>query len=113
MILQDESLAVGAYSRGKSFTFFGIQNNSPEVIIDLMRVSVEVADVLMEHVQALSETGPSTSIDRMCVASSVHMRVGVVDMAVYLEASGIGRSRSVAAESYTFVVEQDQVGDLD
>lgn len=78
-------------------------------LVNSLRISVEVRDILVEHLQRLRERAPSFTIRAMRVASSSHIRPRLVHSAVNQEARRVGRQAHVASNRFAVIVDQNHV----
>ena len=74
---------------------------------------VELAGILRQHLQWLSETRPSLAVSGMSVAHSVDVRTCFVNGSVYQKASSIGWSGPVAANDSALEVDEDHVASFE
>lgn len=89
MILQNDCLAISKMF-SYPLAFLAIKHNTAKLRIDSVTL-VEAKRVLRHHIQLPAKRRESLAVDRMCVASSVHVWPRLVNLRVDGESSGIDR----------------------
>jgi hypothetical protein len=78
-------------------------------LVDRLSVSVEVRDILVQHLQWLGERTPSLAIRAMRVASSSHVWPGLVNSAVDQESRRVSWQAHVASDRFAVVVNKNHI----
>jgi hypothetical protein len=112
MVSQDHAFAVRAQCSGQALSFFFTENDTTKVWVDGLCIAVEIADVLIDHVEFLCKCAPRLSSRAMAVAGSIDIGPRFVDGRMNEEASSVGRPAHVSANGIAIVVDKDHVGCL-
>ena len=109
VVPQNEPLAIGTQGRRQPIALLLGEDDAAELGVDGQRVAIEVAHILIKHLELLVEGAPGLASLGVHVAGGVDVGPRLVHGAMNQKARGVGRPAPVAADDRAVVVQQDHV----
>lgn len=109
MVSQYHALAPGSQGGGQPFALGLGEDDAPKLVIDSLGVAIEIAHVLVDHVQPPGKSAPCLASPAVAVTGGMHIRPRLVHGAMYEKPRCISRPGCVPAHYLTIVVDEHHV----